>query len=82
MNGIELQELLDEGLRPQINKARLLKEVFNTVDARHFFEASSSKERAGMLDGLYQIMSDLTVAFDRVYEAIGTIHQTGKAQEG
>lgn len=82
MNKFEAQDLLDQGLRPHVNKVRLFKEIFSTANAKHLFAVTSDEERAGIVDGLFHLMNDLCVAFDRVYEAVGKDHQTGNAQEG
>lgn len=72
-----LNILYDE-LRPQINKLRLLRELFLDKEVSEL-AALDGEEETCIGDGLCYLLSDVIKAYDKVYDQIDKAHQQTRA---
>jgi hypothetical protein len=73
MDDQKIVRLIEEGLKPQIEKIKFLQQMIFSAGCAGsdnlLFGRTNKKDATGATFGLYYILQDLTVAFDKLYEA-------------
>lgn len=67
----DLLDLIDNGLKREVDKVRLLRSLVETcTDIEQVFSFSDNPERDGHRNGLALILDDLIVSFDGLYKKL------------
>lgn len=73
MDDQKVMRLIEEGMKPQIEKIKFLQQIIFSAGCSGsdnlLFGRTNKKDATGATFGLYYILQDLTTAFDKLYEA-------------
>lgn len=78
MSNLNVTDLLDNELRPQINKLRFIREL--TLGSKAEMSGLTDENDDCLMNGLHQILYEATMAFDQIYNKIDGLRSTGKEE--